>query len=483
MDQNTFEVNIDYVEKFAKEVFASCTEEKFQVRLMEKLDQIMKLGKSQKMKLVPSVKSMESNPCKKMKLDKDMNIDFPNEIWSKIIRYLTSEDVYQNITLVSKRFQSLALDSGVLRVVNLEEKIDGEKMNFLKNSNIPMKFIYELPSIYENDKLRAISVAQNLKSLVIRHAFVGEEFQIQDTAIINAIKDSKSRLEHIELSGCYMPSEFIIEISKIKTLKTFKISKVSQVVITPEVVNAFAKNESQLENIEFNQFNPIYGHINVEENNKLNNALNNLLEKKSNTLKSLKYINWDYMVYSTVPLTNLKLCHKVEEFCGGGGIPEHDIEILAKLPRLKKLKLLGLDNPKYLLDHLNLDYLKYLSINGERYLYQNEQWMYEEVSKHYYPNLQRLHLDVPGKLGEEFFSNLISNAPNLKSIHLHDTECSVSHEFMHDFCKNSNIFVSFNSQSFEDFLLEKYPLVFVKYKRLEKSFKEWSSNNLEYSNF
>ena len=193
MDQNTFEVMIDNIDTFARKVFESGTENKFQVRLMEKLDQIMKLGKIQNIKWVPSVESMESNPCKKIKLDKGRNIDFPNEIWSKIIKYLPSEDVYQNLTLVSKRFQSLALDSGVFRVINLEKEIDGEKINFLKNSNVPMKFLYGLHSIYDNDKLRAISVAQNLKSLVIRHAF-GEEFQIQDAAVIDAIKYSKSQL-------------------------------------------------------------------------------------------------------------------------------------------------------------------------------------------------------------------------------------------------------------------------------------------------
>ena len=97
--------------------------------------------------------------------------------------------------------------------------------------------------------------------------------------------------------------------------------------------------------------------------------------------------------------------------------------------------------------------------------------------------LQRLHLDVLVKFSEDFFANLISNAPNLISLQLTNAECPVSHEFMYNFCKNSNIFVSFCSQSFEDFLLENDPIVFVKYKRLEKSFEEWSSQNLEYSNF
>ena len=70
MDQNTFEAMIDNIDTFARKVFASGTENKFQVRLMEKLSQLMKVGKSQSIKRVPSVESMESNPCKKIKLVK-----------------------------------------------------------------------------------------------------------------------------------------------------------------------------------------------------------------------------------------------------------------------------------------------------------------------------------------------------------------------------------------------------------------------------
>ena len=88
---------------------------------------------------------------------------------------------------------------------------------------------------------------------------------------------------------------------------------------------------------------------------------------------------------------------------------------------------------------------------------------------------------IDTELTEDFFSNLIANAPKLKSIHLSNSKMSVSHQFMYNFCKNSNIFVSFKSQSFEDFLLDKDINVFGKYKRLEKTYKEWSSNNPEYS--
>ena len=100
---------------------------------------------------------------------------------------------------------------------------------------------------------------------------------------------------------------------------------------------------------------------------------------------------------------------------------------------------------------------------------------------HFFPALQRLFLTNPPKLTEEFFSNLMSNAPNLKSIHLEGSECPVSYQFMHNFFKNSNVFVCFNSKSFEEYLIESDLIVFRKYNRMKNSFAEWSSNNPEYA--
>ena len=100
MDENTFEVMITNIEKFAKEVFSSGTEGKFQVRLMKTLDRIMKLGKSQNIKWLPNVESEKFVPCKKIKLGLDRKIDLPNEIWCKIFKHLPSKDVYQSLNLV-----------------------------------------------------------------------------------------------------------------------------------------------------------------------------------------------------------------------------------------------------------------------------------------------------------------------------------------------------------------------------------------------
>ena len=70
MDQNTFDVLMDNFQKFVKDIFSPDCEDKFKVKLMEALDQFMKLGKSLNTKRLPIVEHMESSPGKKIKLGK-----------------------------------------------------------------------------------------------------------------------------------------------------------------------------------------------------------------------------------------------------------------------------------------------------------------------------------------------------------------------------------------------------------------------------
>ena len=524
MDQNTFDVKIDNFQKFAKEIFAPGCEDKFKVQLMEELNQIMKMGQNLNTQKVSMVESMEFCPTKKIKLDASQNTipDLPNEIWTKIIKRLPAKDVYGTLTLVNKRFQSLALESGVLRLIEINLQNNQKAMNILKHSTAPMKLICE--DSYEASK--AVLVTQNLKSLEFRNTH-WKNFRYRDPYdeefdylvgkpvgmdLITALKRSNVTLEHLELTtGFYLTPNARDEISKMKTLKTFKISDARMVVITPDIVKALAKSENPFENVEFNDFvsenqdSYFRLHDGDTECCKLKKAMNEFLRRKSNTLKSLKHITWDGKVYDyegedeyeiddeyedEIFLKNLKLCQNLEEFCGT--LPSHDIKFLAELPRLQKLKLTNLKDPKYLLDHLNLDSLKFLSISGYKPNYRSRQTsrrnedeakriISQELPMYKFPVLERLFINEPPELTEEFFSNLISNAPNLKSIHLNASKCPVSYQFMNDFFKKSNIFVCFNSKSFEEFLIENDLIVFRKYHRMKKSYSEWSSNNSEYA--
>ena len=102
---------------------------------------------------------------KKMKLNSEI-VEMPNEIWTKIMNYLPTEDIFKSFGLVNKRFQSLISGIKYLQVKN----IYGDKSNtevvkeILKNSKalvgLEMDFLH-VHTNYDNGKFRMTS--ENVK--------------------------------------------------------------------------------------------------------------------------------------------------------------------------------------------------------------------------------------------------------------------------------------------------------------------------------
>ena len=51
--------------------------------------------------------------------------------------------------------------------------------------------------------------------------------------MIETIRESKNKLEHLELKGTYASEKIMIEISKIKTMKSLKVIDARRVVSNP----------------------------------------------------------------------------------------------------------------------------------------------------------------------------------------------------------------------------------------------------------
>ena len=109
----------------------------------------------------------------------------------------------------------------------------------------------------------------------------------------------------------------------------------------------------------------------------------------------------------------------------------------------------------------------------------------QELQELNWPVLERLHInpsfDGEEVVTEDLFTNLILNAPKLKSIQFHRSRPLVSVEFMHNFIKSSDIFVSFYSEYLETYLTRNDPIVLQKYNQMKKCFEKWSCNNPEFS--
>ena len=64
---------------------------------------------------------------KRVKLDPDRRVELPDEIWMKIMSYVKSRDLFQNVGLVCKRFYNIHRSA----VQYLEMKSVGKKKEFL----------------------------------------------------------------------------------------------------------------------------------------------------------------------------------------------------------------------------------------------------------------------------------------------------------------------------------------------------------------
>ena len=98
-------------------------------------------------KVSKNAKGTQSQPheprTKKAKMEK---LDLPNEIWHKIINLMSTKDIFQNFSLVCKRFNNLTLDTSSLKSITLKNtsKMSVETMKNLKKVLQRSKKLQEL---------------------------------------------------------------------------------------------------------------------------------------------------------------------------------------------------------------------------------------------------------------------------------------------------------------------------------------------------
>ena len=79
----------------------------------------------------PDTFENELQIAKKRKLE---NMKLPNELWLKIMNYLSTKDVITNLALVCKNFNSLTKDVKYLQLKNISVLQYESAINFLKTS-------------------------------------------------------------------------------------------------------------------------------------------------------------------------------------------------------------------------------------------------------------------------------------------------------------------------------------------------------------
>ena len=368
---------------------------------------------------------------KKVKLDSG-KVEIPNEIWTKIMNYLSKKDIFANFGLVNKRFHGLISGMKYLQVKNIASvKLCKKVIEIVKNSKaiteLDLDICYTNASpcsfqieYYSNFVNQAINLCHRLKSLKISGScFINLDFMC-------ILKRFEDHLEHLTFDSIQTTPDVLIEINKLKSLRSLKLSTLNfhQVLFTnlvdteivkdvdifnEQVVHALAKNSMKLESIDIHyvSFDP-----------KVSQALNDFLIEKKDTLRKVKLHNFLRKNCKGPELPcesyeNLNLCKNLEELSGKLHI--HDFQHT----QLKKLQLRGVVNSNGLskFGQINQNNLEHLEIAiGEK--------NFGQFAKLQSPALKYLmiNLVIPmnwnelSSLNIENSKILIRNSPNLKAI-------------------------------------------------------------------
>ena len=223
------------------------------------------------------------------------SIHLPNEIWLKIMNYLKTKDIFERFALVNKLFNQLTLDTGSIKYLQVKN-IGG---NLSKHENM-MKVLSRCKTLIEfsiEDRfcdeyqfmsciIKALESSQKLKSLKILtkcYVTLGTRFHFGglNSKFLNFLEKSKDKLENIEFEEVRFTHEVLDIICKMKNLKRLAIKRN---LIFSNFIENLANSENQLEAIELHQK---FSYPHQEEDK----ALNKLLSKKQDTLKSIILTN------------------------------------------------------------------------------------------------------------------------------------------------------------------------------------------------
>ena len=475
----------------------------------------------------PNTFENELEIAKKRKLEGQK---LPNELWLKIINYLTTRDLINIVVLVCKNFYNLAKDVKYLELKDISELKFESAMKLLKTTKHlkEVSVSTRLPKSNNNLKnqliIQALKSSKGIKSIKLQsfYGFLDSEEQIRSERSLGSFKRIKSyckELEHLYLRDVTFGSNNVIfQIAQIKTLKSFKITAKSSIstwygTFTPKTILEFSNNCPNLEAI---TFHIKYGKLNFNE---MKNALDTFFSAKKHTLKSLDFIN-SYKskaipnVNRNQLLEKLHLCEHLEEISiRFFYLDDSTLLDILKLPKLKTLVLeIGtLSETQFwsLYQGHTLTNLKHLKLG---YVYKKDNSFLNSFTFGFaqmkFPVLERFALDIVAYGSEinqedcntDALCQLIANAPKLKSIQLHG-ECfhnEAYRKFSEKICKERNIFITFGTLTHEVrwFTFEKYqefqndfeklmafenPVTKIKYDELKTNFLAWAKRNIWWS--
>ena len=237
------------IQKFAKEIFDG-NDEEAKEKLCKNLHEITNIchcsnqkAKTQTLVARKRSEKFENEPLsvKKKKLECKQ---LPYELWLKIMNYLNTKDLFTNMALVCKNFNSLTKDVNYLELKDITENRFNSAINVLKTTthlkeiSISTKFSSFFIFTPEDKKMlmklliQALISSKSIRSIKLKpfHGTLNweEEFLNWSNHELGGFKEIKTlcpKLEHLHLTNVIFTSKSVIsQIAQISSLKSLKLS-------------------------------------------------------------------------------------------------------------------------------------------------------------------------------------------------------------------------------------------------------------------
>ena len=450
-----FELSLKSIENFVQVVVWGQDENK-KIRLRKKLNHFLQItnNHSNITRKRPSNLNFEVSQ-KKIKPESEGKVKIPNEIWTKIMNYLPTSDIFNNFGLVNKRFQSLIGAVKYLKVNLKRVRMNNDVFEVVKNSKtlieLDLNIQFDTYCATEGDLRQftrfvnqAVKLCQRLKSLKIK-GFCRINF-----ALIEILRQFGNYFEHLKLERLRTTPEVLIEISKLKSLKSLALLDLDSwpikryEAINPQVVCALATNSTQLESIDFQ--------YDSSNDFALSEAFNKLFSERKDTLKKVGLVNKSRLEH----YKNLSICKNLVEL--RSSMLASEILLSKELATFFQINCIKLEHLHLVLKEEYFDQLATLQFTALKFLMVCFAGSFQYVT-----------------LNQKSLITLVKNSPNLKALKIAGKGISFSFKFLSKiFDSYGTIIIAPNPGANMNYLkrFDKDSKHYQEYQKYQKKFSE-----------
>ena len=469
---------VDYFENFVQDVLHG-DDENQKNHLMNRLQKFVNLHNFGKRPL--DSKTTESNQVNK-KL-KRSHVKLPNEIWIKIMNYLSTSDKFGNFPLTCKLFHELILQPNTIKWLHMKNVTDTTKfqnvVKILKRSKTLIEVKIEDSDNCVNEIVTETLIAsRNLRTIAMcNNTLNTSNPSYLPLDIVDLMKTTGNEIAALKFDHMEVSPEVMNEISKLKSLRELRLWQ----AITPEIIDALANNSNQLETlkcVDDTQYD-FFSASDIKE------SIENMFYEKQKTLKKL---DLDLKFKIMEPLRNLNLCQNLEKLTLSMDAP--DLHIISKLPKLKSLTLFeisaqnSLPDIKSFLNTKNLTYLSFQDCDFAREIF------FRELANLDFQVLERLYVHPKERedeiMTQKTLKRFVKNAPKLKSIQFGEnlTYSDISNAFLFEIFEKSQVFVIFGQLprqiSLDSYFRKRSNFVYEQYQKVRCEFSTYCENYYTY---